>query len=69
MKRTRIFWLFLALVHLYLSVGHLASFFGGEVTWTHAWKGFGALAGFFIMLIFAGKQSRSGEREVATSRV
>ncbi len=44
-----VFWLCVAAVHLYLSVGHLSSFFGGETTFTHAWKGFGALAGAALM--------------------
>jgi hypothetical protein len=36
---------FLAGIHLYLSVGHLSDLFGGDVQWTHFWKGFGSLGG------------------------
>jgi len=34
-----------AIVHVYLALGHLSHLFGGEVQWTHIWKGFGALGG------------------------
>ena len=32
---------FIAVVHVYLSFGHLLKVFGGDVEWTHVWKGFG----------------------------
>ena len=35
--------LVIAGVHVYLASGHLTHLFGGEVEWTHIWKGFGAL--------------------------
>ena len=36
---------FIAVIHIYLSVGHLSKLFGGDVQWTHFWKGFGSLGG------------------------
>ena len=33
-----------AVVHVYLAFGHLSELFGGDMQWTHIWKGFGALA-------------------------
>ena len=50
----------LGAVHLYLSVGHLSQLFGGDVQWTHFWKGFGALAGVYI---FAALASRGFARQ------
>lgn len=58
MKCRTLFWFFIALVHLYLSWGHLTSFFGGEMTWTHGWKGFGALAGAVWMSWMASGRGR-----------
>lgn len=49
-----------AVVHIYLSFGHLAKLFGGDVQWTHIWKGFGALAGAYV---FAALASRGLVRE------
>jgi hypothetical protein len=46
---------FLGAVHLYLSVGHLSKLFGGDVQWTHVWKGFGALAGVYIFAALASR--------------
>jgi hypothetical protein len=34
---------FIAVIHAYLSIGHLSKLFGGDVEWTHIWKGFGRL--------------------------
>ena len=55
---------FLGAIHVYLSVGHLSQLFGGDVQWTHAWKGFGALAGAYIFAALASrgfaKTRRSG---------
>ena len=31
----------IAAVHVYLSAGHLSKLLGGDVQWTHIWKGFG----------------------------
>ena len=45
----------IAIVHIYLSVGHLSNLFAGDVQWTHFWKGFGALAGAYV---FAALSSR-----------
>ena len=50
-----------AAVHVYLAFGHLSELFGGELQWTHIWKGFGALAGAYV---FAALASRAlGQRE------
>ncbi len=43
--------LVIAIVHLYLSFGHLAKLFGGDVQWTHFWKGFGALGGAYVFVV------------------
>ena len=45
----------IAAVHVYLAFGHLSKLFGGEVQWTHFWKGFGALFGAYV---FAALSSR-----------
>lgn len=47
--------LVIATVHLYLSVGHLVKLIGGEVRWTHFWKGFGALAGAYVFAALASR--------------
>ena len=54
----------IAAVHVYLSYGHLASLFAGDVQWTHFWKGFGSLAGAYI---FAALASRGFSRSAARS--
>jgi len=46
----------IAAVHLYLSYGHLAKLIGGEVTWFHIWKGFGALFGAYIFTALASRR-------------
>jgi hypothetical protein len=43
-------------VHIYLAAGHLYQLFGGEITWTNIWKGFGALGGAYMFAAFAGRQ-------------
>ncbi len=43
----------IAIVHVYLSYGHLSKLFGGDLQWTHIWKGFGALAGAYIFAALA----------------
>jgi hypothetical protein len=45
--------LMIAIVHVYLSYGHLSSLFGGDVQWTHIWKGFGTLAGAYVFAALA----------------
>ena len=47
--------LIVAIVHIYLSFGHLAKLFGGDVQWTHIWKGFGALAGAYVFAALASR--------------
>ena len=48
-------------VHIYLAFGHLSGPLGGDMQWTHIWKGFGALGGAYI---FAALASRAlGRRE------
>jgi hypothetical protein len=42
-----------AIVHIYLSVGHLSELFGGDVQWTHFWKGFGSLGGAYVFAALA----------------
>ena len=45
----------IAVVHIYLSAGHLSKLFGGALEWTHIWKGFGALAGAYIFAALASR--------------
>ncbi len=40
--------LVIALMHVYLAAEHLLKLFGGEITWTNIWKGFGALGGAYV---------------------
>ena len=40
-------------VHVYLSAGHLSELFGGDVQWTHVWKGFGSLGGAYVFAALA----------------
>ncbi|MGA9565829.1 MAG: hypothetical protein WBS19_09925 [Candidatus Korobacteraceae bacterium] len=47
--------LIVAGVHIYLSFGHLAKLFEGDVQWTHIWKGFGALAGAYVFAALASR--------------
>jgi len=47
---------FIAVVHLYLSFGHLSKLFGGEVHWTDFWKGFGALFGAYVFAALASRR-------------
>src|SRR4030095_1783585 len=44
-----------AAVHVYLSAGHLSPWFGGDVQWTHVWKGFGALGGAYVFAALASR--------------
>lgn len=44
-----------AAVHVYLAAGHVWQLFGGDVQWTHIWKGFGALAGAYIFAAIASR--------------
>ena len=43
----------IAVVHIYLSVGHLSELFGSDVQWTHFWKGFGSLGGAYVFAALA----------------
>jgi hypothetical protein len=43
----------IAIVHIYLSVGHPSTLFGGDVQWTHFWKGFGSLGGAYVFAALA----------------
>jgi hypothetical protein len=38
----------IAVVHVYLSIGHLSKLFGGDVHWTYFWRGFGSLGGAYV---------------------
>lgn len=50
----------IAVVHLYLGFGHLSKLAGGDIQWTHIWKGFGAIAGAYVVAALAshGLQGR-----------
>ena len=45
----------IAATHVYLAAEHLLKLFGGEVTWTNIWKGFGALAGAYVFAALASR--------------
>lgn len=45
----------IAVIHVYLSAGHLQQLFGGDVQWTHIWKGFGALGGAYEFAALASR--------------
>ena len=45
----------IATLHVYLGAGHLLKLFGGDVEWTHFWKGFGALAGAYVFAALASR--------------
>ena len=47
--------LVVAAAHVYLAAGHLLDLFGGDVQWTHIWKGFGALAGAYVFAAIASR--------------
>jgi hypothetical protein len=53
---------FIALMHAYLSIGHLSKLFGGDTEWTNIWKGFGSLGGAYV---FAALASRGFARQKA----
>jgi hypothetical protein len=57
----------IAVVHVYLAAGHLFKLIGGDVQWTHIWKGFGALAGAYVFAALAsrGFAQHKGERLVS----
>jgi hypothetical protein len=44
-----------AAVHVYLASGHLSQLFGGDVEWTHLWKGLGALGGAYVFAALASR--------------
>ena len=46
----------IAVVHLYLSFGHLSPLLGGDLQWTHLWKGFGSLAGAYVFAALATRE-------------
>ena len=48
--------LVIACLHVYLAVEHLSKLFGGEITWTNIWKGFGALAGAYVFAALASRR-------------
>ena len=47
--------LVIAAIHVYLNFGHISRLFGGDVHWTHIWKGFGALAGAHVFAALASR--------------
>jgi hypothetical protein len=58
--------LVIACMHVYLAAGHLSKLFGGDLEWTHIWKGFGALAGAYVFTAFASHRlAHHSEAEAA----
>ena len=43
----------LAALHVYLGAGHILALFGGQLTWTDAWKGIGAALGAYYFAALA----------------
>ena len=58
----------IAVVHVYLSVGHLSPLFGGDVQWEHMWKGFGALGGAYVFAALASRKLAETRPEPAMAR-
>lgn len=54
----------LAILHVYLASDHLGELAGGNVEWTHIWKGFGALAGAYVFAALASRGLRLEGRHV-----
>jgi hypothetical protein len=52
----------IAAVHVYLAAGHLSQLIGGDLQWTHCWKGFGALAGAYVFAALASRKLAGGRR-------
>jgi len=50
-------------VHVYLALSHLVPLFAGDVSWTHIWKGFGALAGAYVFVALASRGAARRPRE------
>ena len=50
----------IAVVHLYLAFGHLSQLFGGDIQWTHIWKGVGAAGGADVVAALASRGLRNG---------
>ena len=60
--------LLIALMHVYLAAGHLVPLFGGEITWTNIWKGFGALGGAYVFAALASRGlARRKEQQLQTA--
>jgi hypothetical protein len=47
-------------LHVYLGGGHLLDLGAGQVSWTHLWKGFGALFGAYYFAALATADSSRG---------
>ena len=45
----------IAAIHVYLGIGHLGKLFGGEMEWTHFWKGFGSIGGAYVFAALASR--------------
>jgi hypothetical protein len=57
----------IAAVHVYpLAFGHLWQLFGGDIQWTHIWKGFGALGGAYVFAALASRGLAATRRSAPT---
>jgi len=54
----------IAAVHIYLSLSHISKLFGGDVQWTHFWKGFGSLGGAYVFAALASRGFAQHKRQV-----
>jgi hypothetical protein len=60
----------IAAIHLYLASGHVSDLLAGHVTWTHLWKGSGALGGAYVFAALASRTipaRRRPEHDLASS--
>jgi hypothetical protein len=56
-----------AAVHVYLGAGHLSELIGGDVQWTHIWKGFGALGGAYVFAALASRGLAATQRSASSA--
>ncbi|HXJ20742.1 MAG TPA: hypothetical protein VMT03_10950 [Polyangia bacterium] len=50
------FFVFLAVLHVYMGGGHLLHLIQQRISWTDTWKGFGALFGAYYFIALATRR-------------
>jgi hypothetical protein len=58
----------IAVIHVYLSLGHLSELVAGQVQWVHIWKGFGALFGAYVFAALATRGMSARRQHVLYRR-